>query len=295
MTHYDREAFDGSSPQRRGGGKELGLAALLSLLLHGGIVTVILWRLPLSQGTLPNAASRGPAYLEAEIVTPIAGESPPASPKEPPEAQEEAETSVEIPERDDLPARSKRVPIIVPEKPNPSEMTLPDPIWRKPVRPKVSPKRKSETRPKADREAIVRKFRIIREIEQTRSGGDSSIPRTMHSESAPPGSAPTDSGKSLDSRLAYYAAKIRNHVRRHWIYPGATVGGRLDAAVVTIRIDPNGKVRSRRLTRSSGDPAFDASVVQAIERADPLPPPPPDLWREIETGISIVFTLKEMQ
>ncbi|RME50414.1 MAG: TonB family protein [Deltaproteobacteria bacterium] len=291
MTRHDREAFDESSSPRRGGGKDLGLAAFLSLLLHGGIVTMILWRLPLPEATLPSGATSGPAYLEAEIVTPIAEESPPASPKEPPEAQEETETSVEIPERDDLPARSKRVPIIVPEKPKPSEMTLPERIWRKPVRPKVSPKRKPETRPELDREAIVRKFRIIREIERTRRKGEAAPPGPEGAQ----GPAPAGKGIRLDSRLAHYAAQIRNHVRRHWIYPGAPLEGRSPAAVVTIRIDPHGRVRSRELTRPSGDPAFDASVVQAIERADPLPPPPPGLWREIETGISIVFTLKEMQ
>jgi colicin import membrane protein len=44
---------------------------------------------------------------------------------------------------------------------------------------------------------------------------------------------------------------------------------------VQVRLDPQGNVVGEpRITRRSGNPWYDDSVVRAIEKSSPLPPPP---------------------
>jgi colicin import membrane protein len=45
-------------------------------------------------------------------------------------------------------------------------------------------------------------------------------------------------------------------------------------AKVRFQIAPDGNVTGIRLEQPSGDTAFDGSVVRAVQRANPLPPPP---------------------
>ena len=45
-------------------------------------------------------------------------------------------------------------------------------------------------------------------------------------------------------------------------------------AKVRFQIAPDGNVSGVRLEHPSGDTAFDGSVVRAVQRANPLPPPP---------------------
>ena len=68
----------------------------------------------------------------------------------------------------------------------------------------------------------------------------------------------------------YYTA-ISDHTRTHWVPP---FGTRRDlSCTVEVSLMPGGEVRDVVLARSSGDPAFDRSVIAAVFKASPLPVP----------------------
>lgn len=50
-------------------------------------------------------------------------------------------------------------------------------------------------------------------------------------------------------------------------------------AAFSFSIEPNGKIRDVQLVESSGNKAFDDSVVRAAKKASPLPPPPESVYR----------------
>ena len=73
-----------------------------------------------------------------------------------------------------------------------------------------------------------------------------------------------------------YRLNIRAHLTANRPGGGPTSG----RAVVAFRLTVQGGVRSVRIARSSGSPALDRSVVQAVHRAAPFPKPPPGLKPE---------------
>lgn len=67
-----------------------------------------------------------------------------------------------------------------------------------------------------------------------------------------------------------YAARIQQKVENNWRYSGQ----QCRTASVLVKLLPGGVVQSARVTRGSGDPAFDRSVEAAFLQATPLPIPP---------------------
>ena len=68
-----------------------------------------------------------------------------------------------------------------------------------------------------------------------------------------------------------YRQQVINTVKARWTNVIARPG-----LVVTIHfeIGPDGDVSGVRVEQSSGNAAYDASAVRAVQRATPLPPPP---------------------
>jgi colicin import membrane protein len=48
---------------------------------------------------------------------------------------------------------------------------------------------------------------------------------------------------------------------------------------VAFEIDPDGRTTGVRITQSSGNSSFDDSVVRAVIKASPLPPPPESVYQ----------------
>ena len=68
-----------------------------------------------------------------------------------------------------------------------------------------------------------------------------------------------------------WAQQLNEHIRARWLRPpGLPQGLRCK---VRIEILPNGEVVSVRITQSSGNPAFDVSVENAVYKSSPLPLP----------------------
>ncbi|TAM43834.1 MAG: cell envelope integrity protein TolA [Gammaproteobacteria bacterium] len=81
-----------------------------------------------------------------------------------------------------------------------------------------------------------------------------------------------------------YKGLIRQKVSRHWNKPAGAAKGL--QCTVRVRLVPGGEVLAAEVARSSGDAAFDRSVVNAVYKATPLPVPQEpkvfEYFREIE-------------
>lgn len=77
------------------------------------------------------------------------------------------------------------------------------------------------------------------------------------------------------SDLALYHTQVQQKMYDAWQQPSAVARGL--SATVAIRVQRNGAVTQRRLTRSSGSAAMDASVMRAVESVSRLPPLPAEI------------------
>jgi len=90
-------------------------------------------------------------------------------------------------------------------------------------------------------------------------------------------------------RNALYA-----HLNRFKHYPqDAKEQRRQGSALLSFTLDRDGKVLDFFLVRSSGNPSLDTEVLTMIERASPLPPPPPEAEdANLHLVVPIQFSLK---
>ena len=79
--------------------------------------------------------------------------------------------------------------------------------------------------------------------------------------------------QQISQEVDRYIPVIKDKVRQYWVRPPAL--GRDLQAVVSLRLIPGGDVvpNSVRVVRSSGNTAFDQSVIAAVYNASPIPVP----------------------
>jgi colicin import membrane protein len=68
-----------------------------------------------------------------------------------------------------------------------------------------------------------------------------------------------------------YQAKIVNTIKENWAWPGQK--GSLKA-LARFSIKDNGEITGLKIAEPSGDAAFDESILRALRKSSPLPPPP---------------------
>lgn len=84
---------------------------------------------------------------------------------------------------------------------------------------------------------------------------------------------------SVTPEVASWLRAARLHVRQAWVLPAGLRREPLETQV-EVELDAQGNVISEpKVTRRSGNPWYDESVVRAVQKASPLPPPPePGNW-----------------
>ena len=141
---------------------------------------------------------------------------------------------------------------------------------------------------------------------ETKSGGAAGAPDTAAGTSAEtpgaaaqtegagagvPGGVPggTGGGGMANLRFSQYYQSIYAKVYQAWTLPEYVIekeGSR--EAIVAITVQRDGKILSAIFEKTSGNQQFDASVMNAIKKANPLPPLPDD-FRESVLEIGIRF------
>ena len=68
-----------------------------------------------------------------------------------------------------------------------------------------------------------------------------------------------------------YLEEISEKIKTSWVYPASQPSAQ---AIITIKIAKDGKIIDAQVEESSGDSAYDASALRAVQKANPLPPLP---------------------
>jgi colicin import membrane protein len=88
---------------------------------------------------------------------------------------------------------------------------------------------------------------------------------------------------------AGYAERVRAKVKPNIVFDPEAVSGN-PTAVVAVQMAPDGSIMSRRLTKSSGNGAYDEAVLRAVDRSDPLPR---DTNGKAPSSVTLTFRPKE--
>ena len=87
--------------------------------------------------------------------------------------------------------------------------------------------------------------------------------------------------KQQQTEIDKYMNAIENKIYQRWVMPPSTNTGMV--CVLQVRLIPSGEVIDIKVSKPSGDPVYDQSVIAAVRKASPLPLPP------AESGLFDVF------
>jgi len=106
------------------------------------------------------------------------------------------------------------------------------------------------------------------------------------------GSGTGSAGMLQDPGFVMYYQDVQDRIKKAWSF----AGGSPDlTATVTFGINPDGSLNSLRVTQSSRDPAFDASVARAIRAAAPFGSPPEKYREAFAGGVPAIFKLSDLE
>ncbi|MFT4096056.1 MAG: TonB family protein [Rhodoblastus sp.] len=81
-------------------------------------------------------------------------------------------------------------------------------------------------------------------------------------------------GRQVLKIRADWQRRLFSHLSRHKRYPAGVAAHKAENRV-TFTLDRMGHVIAARISKTSGDAAFDAAALDMMKRSDPVPPPPP--------------------
>ena len=90
-----------------------------------------------------------------------------------------------------------------------------------------------------------------------------------------------------------YLERLKRHLARHRDYPRAAINARQEGTVqFSIVIAADGRVLGARIERSSGHVLLDEAALAMVQRANPVPPLPPEMGlAQAEVVLPSTFTL----
>ncbi|OGQ48215.1 MAG: hypothetical protein A3H42_00730 [Deltaproteobacteria bacterium RIFCSPLOWO2_02_FULL_46_8] len=95
----------------------------------------------------------------------------------------------------------------------------------------------------------------------------------------------------LDPEYVIYQAKLRSKIMQEWILPMTYLEGPAKPkASLIVQINNQGEIITTDWDTKSNNPSFDSSCLRAVQRASPLPVPPPRLeWEAYNEGFQVEF------
>jgi protein TonB len=102
----------------------------------------------------------------------------------------------------------------------------------------------------------------------------SAVERKAERAAAPAAGALSHNSNALPNWRSALVSQLERYKR----YPSqAQARGESGVAQLAFNVDRSGGVHHARIIRSSGSPALDSATVDLVMRAQPLPPPPPEI------------------
>ncbi len=236
------------------------ISLLLVLALHAGLLLIIALRhIPIEPIGMP------PAAVMIDLA-PL-----PAAPAEPPPPIVEPEVQPPPPE-----PQQEVVPLPEPELPELAPSPAPHPAVTLPAPrpPKQKPKvKRVEHPPTPQREEPA-----------------PPLQQPAPAVSAPPAATP----RSAATARATWQAQLLAWLERYKRYPRVAQEQRQQGVVsLHFAIDRQGKVLSSQISKSSGFELLDDEVLALIQRAQPVPSPPPEVGgNRIELQVPVAFSLR---
>lgn len=264
------------------GGLRWGGSLLVVLGIHAGAaVGMLAWHVPMMPPEAPPPAAAVMLDL-APLPTapPQPAEPPPPTleqmlpePEVPPEPV--VEPMIEpIVEPEPLPPPPVPVEVAMPEKPKPKPKPKEPP---KPTPPKVEPpKPRAEAKP----------------APQTPPAPAAAASTTAPA--APAVGTPSSATASVSRATPSWQGLLLGHLERHKRYPRSAQARRQEGvAQVRFTLDREGRVLSVRLEKTSGFESLDEETVAMVQRASPLPAPPPEIAQDrMELVVPVQFFLR---
>jgi protein TonB len=246
-------------------GREIVLwivSAVAVLAAHAGIVAVVAVWSDADPGGAPSAVMVEMAPIASEAaaehanlpIAPLQEEQTEPDPK--PEVQKEPDKVEPEPEPKQKVAElpPEPLPPLPPTPPVTAEVTLPPEV--KEVKKPPPPKKKV-----AIATAPERAEKVAPRQRTSQVGAASVSPNVLQS---------------------YAANVLRPHIMRH------ISGARLNGVVtVTFTITRQGQLTARHVSKSSGHSELDSAALATLQRAQPYPPPPPELGHQSTFNFSV--------
>lgn len=287
----NRDVGTGDDPRERDRSGEPRLGLRGSVLMSGLIHVVAFVALLLASGTGGARVIYKPDY-QVRLVRPeeVPGlekqaepEAPPPAvpPKPEPEPEPEEQSKVILPEKEEPPPPPVETPP-APKPPPPESRVEPPAEPEAPPEPPVEvaePEPEPEPVPEPDTDkALEEALSRIRERAGKREQKTASVTKG-------PSAGWQEKRREIQYR-AYYD-EVERRVRESWIPPrNFDLGDSVITTVVSLSLLADGRVLKSFVEESSGDPLFDQSVMRAILKATPFPPPPIGLKRQsFELGL----------
>jgi len=180
--------------------------------------------------------------------------------------------------------KQEKKPQAEPEK-KPDEKPEPKPVEKEkkpelppsaPVKPRGIKGPTKRSLPDASREIDrLRAVDRIRRLQALKSAVDARRAEPAPQENSSPVSGEADTG---DRAHVYYGV-VTHRVWEHWTYAGNPEPEW--ETLVFIRLESDGALLEEKIEASSGNEEFDRSVLRAIVKAAPFPPPPEGIDRQI--------------
>lgn len=178
------------------------------------------------------------------------------------EQLKEKEAEVAIPKKLEK-KEEKKEEKKAPEKPKPTP----------PPKPQATPK------PQAKGQTLSDIDKKLAQAAQRYTGDSSKAGKDKRFGAAALGGNAMGGGTVISPEERRYILMLRDHFRRGWIWHDKSLSL---AAVVRIKVEPNGKISGFDIIESSGNREFDESVTRAVVKGDPAPPPPPQYYNKLK-------------
>ena len=117
---------------------------------------------------------------------------------------------------------------------------------------------------------------------------EANLPKMMAQAGASVDPSATGTAERTAGPSSGYAGRIKARIKPHIVLTANVAGNPL--ATVEVRLAPDGTIVSRRLTKSSGSPTWDETVLRAIDKTEVLPK---DIDGRVPPLISIDFRPQE--
>lgn len=153
----------------------------------------------------------------------------------------------------------------------PPEKTSPKEVVKE--APKVAPKKPDQKKIKNSQDSAMNRLKAMQameKIKQESAAEAAAAQKVIKGNEASKGNSLTGLEQIDYDR---YFDQVEQLLYSHWALPEWLASADLRAQALVL-VDSSGHVTSKKITKSSGNPAFDAEVISAIEKASPFPPPP---------------------